>query len=47
MNPVRAGFVKKPEEWLHRWAPEGADDRLGHPRTSETLVRTKLSSLKL
>jgi hypothetical protein len=33
MNPVRSGFVKKPEEWLHRWAPEGADD-LGRARRS-------------
>ena len=33
MNPVRSGFVKKPEEWLHRWAPEGTDNRPGHPRT--------------
>ena len=33
MNPVRAGFVKKPEEWPYRWSPEGTDDRLGHPRT--------------
>jgi hypothetical protein len=41
MNPVRAGFVKKPEEWPYRWSPEGTVDRPGHPRTSETLVRTK------
>jgi REP element-mobilizing transposase RayT len=47
MNPVRSGFVKNPEEWPHRWSPEGTDDRPGHPRTSGTLVRTKLSSLKL
>ena len=45
MNPVRAGFVTQPENWPHRWAPEGTDDRPGHPRTSETLVRTKLSTL--
>ena len=47
MNPVRAGFVKKSEEWPYRWSPEGTDDRLGHPRTSGTLVRTKLPALKL
>jgi hypothetical protein len=47
MNPVRAGFVKKSEEWPYRWSPKGTDDRLGHPRTSETLVRTKLPALKL
>ena len=43
MNPVRAGFVSQPEHWPHRWSPEGrygTDDRPGHPRTSETLVRT-------
>ena len=42
MNPVRAGFVSQPEHWPHRWAPEGGgtDDRPGHPRMSETLVRT-------
>ena len=47
MNPVRSGFVKKPEEWPHRWSPEGGgtDDRPGHPRTSGMLVRTKLSTL--
>ena len=22
MNPVRAGYVKKPEEWPYRWSPE-------------------------
>ena len=27
MNPVRAGFVKKPEEWPYRWSPKGTDDR--------------------
>jgi len=47
MNPVRAGFVKKPEEWPYRWSPEGTDDRPGHPRTSRMLVRTKLPALKL
>jgi len=31
LNPVRSGFVKKPEEWPHRWSAEGTDDRLGHP----------------
>ena len=31
MNPVRSGFVKKPEEWPHRWSPKGTYDRLGHP----------------
>jgi len=31
MNPVRAGFVTQPEDWPHRWAPEGTDDR---PRSS-------------
>jgi hypothetical protein len=45
MNPVRAGFVKNTEEWSYRWSPEGTDDRPGHPRTSGTLVRTKLPAL--
>ena len=31
MNPVRAGFVKKPEEWPYRWSPKGTNDR---PRSS-------------
>ena len=33
MNPVRSGFVKKPEEWPYRWSPKGTDDHPGHPRT--------------
>ena len=44
MNPVRAGFVTQPKDWPYRWAPE---ERNGWPRTSETLVPTKLSTLKL
>ena len=47
MNPVRSGFVKKPEEWPYHWSPKGTDDRPGHPRTSRMLVRTKLPALKL
>jgi putative transposase len=27
MNPVRSGYVKKPEDWPHRWSPQGTDDR--------------------